>query len=355
MIINGFFENVPRHLYEHRRARPGRTTRQHRPAVQSAPRHRHVRRVHLGSLGRARAHRTLWSFAAVSDEPSAGDRSHGTSALPGSLEGGERRRVARAAAPQPRATPERSSATGKRPTSSTGSPPEGARAADTGPAAAPRSRVRLRSDPRRFQHGCGRVLESCARGARVPTAEPQRVRGAIGLTLPQAFRELTGADDPLLAAEFSKRFVAHADRVMVLHTHVYPAVPALLASLRSRGVRLRSSPRSSAIESRPFSPSRGSPGPSMSSSAARTSSSTSRTRKGCCARSSAWRSPRLSPSTWAITPWMPKRPPVQARRSSRFGPGCPLRRRGAVGNPSMSSTMSAASSMCWRASGIVLP
>jgi phosphoglycolate phosphatase len=70
------------------------------------------------------------------------------------------------------------------------------------------------------------------------TAEPQRVRGTIGLTLPQAFRELTGADDPLLAAEFSKRFVAHADGVMVLHTHVYPAVPALLASLRSRGVRL---------------------------------------------------------------------------------------------------------------------
>src|SRR5689334_224772 len=70
------------------------------------------------------------------------------------------------------------------------------------------------------------------------TADPQQVRGTIGLTLPRAFRELTGIQDPPLEAEFSRRFVAHADRVMVLQTHVYPAVPSVLASLRASGVRL---------------------------------------------------------------------------------------------------------------------
>ncbi len=69
-------------------------------------------------------------------------------------------------------------------------------------------------------------------------AEAQQVRGTIGLTLPQAFRTLTGRSDPNLESEYSRRFVSRADEVMVAWTQVYPQVPQALEALRGRGIRL---------------------------------------------------------------------------------------------------------------------
>jgi putative SOS response-associated peptidase YedK len=68
MIISGFFENVPRHLYEHRALQPGEKPTNvvlqfnPRPAIEM-----YVACVwdHWSARGAA----DLWSFAAVSDEP----------------------------------------------------------------------------------------------------------------------------------------------------------------------------------------------------------------------------------------------------------------------------------------------
>lgn len=68
--------------------------------------------------------------------------------------------------------------------------------------------------------------------------DSESVRRTIGLTLPQAFRELSGSGDPTLAAEYSRRFVGRADEVMVASTRVYEGVPATLQTLRDRGLRL---------------------------------------------------------------------------------------------------------------------
>jgi phosphoglycolate phosphatase len=72
----------------------------------------------------------------------------------------------------------------------------------------------------------------------LPAAEPEQVRHTIGLTLQRSFAALTGRDDQQLAAEYARHFVSRADEVMVARTQLYPEVPAMLAGLRGRGVRL---------------------------------------------------------------------------------------------------------------------
>jgi phosphoglycolate phosphatase len=64
------------------------------------------------------------------------------------------------------------------------------------------------------------------------------VRQTIGLTLAQSFVALTGRSDPALESEYARRYLGRADLVMVPGTRVYPGVPAMLAGLRARGVRL---------------------------------------------------------------------------------------------------------------------
>lgn len=71
-----------------------------------------------------------------------------------------------------------------------------------------------------------------------PPAGPETVRRTIGLTLPNAFREMTGAMDPALGADFARRFVERADEVMVTDTRIYPDVAETLAILRNSGARL---------------------------------------------------------------------------------------------------------------------
>lgn len=75
-------------------------------------------------------------------------------------------------------------------------------------------------------------------GLGLPLATPARIRATIGLSLAQTLTALTGITDPARAAEFTKRFVAHADQVMHAHTTMYPWVPETIDRLRARGVRL---------------------------------------------------------------------------------------------------------------------
>ena len=65
----------------------------------------------------------------------------------------------------------------------------------------------------------------------------ERIRATIGLSLPDAFRWLRGPQEPG-AETFARLFVEHADRVMVDHTTLLPAVPGALAALQRRGLRL---------------------------------------------------------------------------------------------------------------------
>jgi phosphoglycolate phosphatase len=65
-------------------------------------------------------------------------------------------------------------------------------------------------------------------------AEPRAIRRTIGLTLQDSFRVLTG--DEGRGEEYTRRYVAHADRVMTAMTTVYPPAATVLATMRARGV-----------------------------------------------------------------------------------------------------------------------
>lgn len=75
-------------------------------------------------------------------------------------------------------------------------------------------------------------------GLGLPPATPARIRATIGLSLAQTFTALSGVTEPTMAAEFTQRFVAHADRVMNRLTTIYPWVPETVRHLRERGARL---------------------------------------------------------------------------------------------------------------------
>jgi phosphoglycolate phosphatase len=67
-------------------------------------------------------------------------------------------------------------------------------------------------------------------------AEPRAIRRTIGLTLQDSFRVLTGDQAPGPAGEYTRCYVAHADRVMTAMTTVYEPAAAVLATMRARGV-----------------------------------------------------------------------------------------------------------------------
>lgn len=67
-------------------------------------------------------------------------------------------------------------------------------------------------------------------------AEPRAIRRTIGLTLQESFRVLTGDPAAAPAEEYTRRYVAHADRVMTAMTTVYAPAAAVLATMRARGV-----------------------------------------------------------------------------------------------------------------------
>jgi len=67
-------------------------------------------------------------------------------------------------------------------------------------------------------------------------AEPRAIRRTIGLTLQDSFRVLTGDEAPGPAEQYTRCYVAHADRVMTAMTTVYEPAAAVLATMRARGV-----------------------------------------------------------------------------------------------------------------------
>jgi phosphoglycolate phosphatase len=67
-------------------------------------------------------------------------------------------------------------------------------------------------------------------------AAPAAIRRTIGLTLQESFRVLTGDAAPGPADEYTRCYVAHADRVMTAMTRVYEPAAGVLATMRARGV-----------------------------------------------------------------------------------------------------------------------
>jgi phosphoglycolate phosphatase len=67
-------------------------------------------------------------------------------------------------------------------------------------------------------------------------AAPPAIRRTIGLTLQHSFHELTGEHSPERADEYTRCYVAHADRVMTGMTTVYEPAAGMLATMRARGV-----------------------------------------------------------------------------------------------------------------------
>jgi phosphoglycolate phosphatase len=72
----------------------------------------------------------------------------------------------------------------------------------------------------------------------LPLASAERIHTTIGLSLPHTLQALTGIAEPALAAEFTRRFVAHADQVMHGLTLLYPWVAETVLVLRAAGHRL---------------------------------------------------------------------------------------------------------------------
>ena len=75
-------------------------------------------------------------------------------------------------------------------------------------------------------------------GLGLPLASAERIHATIGLSLRHTIQVLTGIADPALAAEFTRRFVAHADQVMHGLTLLYPWVAETVLALRAAGHRL---------------------------------------------------------------------------------------------------------------------
>jgi phosphoglycolate phosphatase len=84
------------------------------------------------------------------------------------------------------------------------------------------------------------AIVHCSRAAfadmSLPPAAPAAIRRTIGLTLQDSFRVLTGETGSTRADEYTRCYVAHADRVMTGMTTVYTAAVAVLATMRTRGV-----------------------------------------------------------------------------------------------------------------------
>ena len=69
-------------------------------------------------------------------------------------------------------------------------------------------------------------------------ADPGRIRGTIGLSLPDTFIRLAGGEHARRSPEFVRRFTARADEVMAGMTAVFPYAPDALRKLREGGFGL---------------------------------------------------------------------------------------------------------------------
>lgn len=71
-----------------------------------------------------------------------------------------------------------------------------------------------------------------------PGITDEAIVGTIGITLDQAFRELTGEDDDNLIERLRREYVAQADLYMTAKTYPYPGVIDTLKALHKRGLKL---------------------------------------------------------------------------------------------------------------------
>lgn len=79
-----------------------------------------------------------------------------------------------------------------------------------------------------FAHGFGRVG--------LPAADPEAVRRTIGLTLPEALRQLHGVEDAALALDFAAAFRERAEHVMVASTRWLDRALDAVAACRDAGL-----------------------------------------------------------------------------------------------------------------------
>ena len=69
-------------------------------------------------------------------------------------------------------------------------------------------------------------------------ADEDSIRKTIGLSLPRTLETLTGDSSEEGSREFFRRFMHHADRVMVDQTVLLPHVREVIGDLRTKGMRL---------------------------------------------------------------------------------------------------------------------
>jgi phosphoglycolate phosphatase len=72
----------------------------------------------------------------------------------------------------------------------------------------------------------------------LPPTSAAHIHATLGLSLPHTLQALTGIADAVIATEFTRRFVAHADQVMHGLTLLYPWVAETVQTLRAAGHRL---------------------------------------------------------------------------------------------------------------------
>ena len=72
----------------------------------------------------------------------------------------------------------------------------------------------------------------------LPTAPPEQIHRTIGMRLPATLAALTEPEAHHRAAEFKRRFMAHAEPVMADRTVMFPPAGPTLRTLEDQGLRL---------------------------------------------------------------------------------------------------------------------
>ena len=87
-----------------------------------------------------------------------------------------------------------------------------------------------------------RGIEDCVNHAlaemRLPAASARAVSETVGLSLAETFCRLIGPATPEQCAEFSRHFIARADRVMVDSTMLYDTTRTVIPDLKQRGLAI---------------------------------------------------------------------------------------------------------------------
>ena len=71
-----------------------------------------------------------------------------------------------------------------------------------------------------------------------PDISDETIKRTIGLTLEEAFSEMTGERDPTILSRWRKEYVKAADRIMNSSTKLFDEVPELFSILREKGKKI---------------------------------------------------------------------------------------------------------------------